>query len=526
MSDFDIFVSMVTSAGFLGLAITAMSRGRRHPMALPFGQLTTMLAFYKLFEPASDISGNPLWDTLEFTAATLAAPPLLGLLSVFLGISRRLRWVLRLVVLYFVAVAGLLLAREIWPGRVHFPNARWSGLMLVGLLPTAIPLFGLTVYRWIGSTGEQRLRSQLILAALLLGVGGVLTDLMALAGYDVPRLSDLGLVASVLPLGLVAFEIEVVKRPGGVAIATIAALSLFAVVVQLVVFALAGGEMSVFAAGSVATMVVLVATLRPILVAQSENRHRQHHLATLGRLSEQMAHDLRNPLAALTGSVDLLKEELRRAGALESSRRYLDLIESQAKRMHRVVDDYRRLGSVNPVIASVEPHRLVRRVAEGFRASLPEEMELDVHAPTVGPVRCDPDLLEVALENLLRNAREALAGHGRVELRLDAVQAWWGRKLRFSVRDEGPGMDSATAEQAFDEAFTTKARGTGLGLSYVRRVAEAHGGTARLSTQPDRGTTVWIEIPWRPAEAVSSASEPERSEAQAPISESGSSSPV
>lgn len=509
MSRFEIFGSLATAAAFLALAIAAVSRGRRHPMAGPFGQLTAMLAVYKLFEPASDISGNPAWDTLEFMAATLVAPPVIALLAAFVGVSRRSRWPRRIATAYFGALALSLVAEGLWPSHVELPHSRWSLLMLAGLAPTAGPLFVLLLVQAARATGELRSQSHLFVAASVLGVGGVATDLLALSGYDVPRLAGPGLLASVLPLGLVALESDVIKRPGYLEFATIIVLAMVAIVSQVIVFALAGGEIGLFAGGSVASVVVLVAAIRPLLLRQSENRHRERHLATLGRLSEQMAHDLRNPLAALLGSIELLNDQVARTGSLDAARVHLGIIESQAKRMNRVVDDYRRLGSVRPVVTQTEPHLLVRRIASGFRASLPERIQLRMDAPDFGALRVDADLLEVALENLLRNAREALNGAGQVTLRFEKVEGWRAPKARFTVQDDGPGMDASTAELAFEEAFTTKATGTGLGLSYVRRVAEAHGGVARLTSRPGHGTTVWFELPWRAVEEAAPRAEPD-----------------
>ena len=100
-----------------------------------------------------------------------------------------------------------------------------------------------------------------------------------------------------------------------------------------------------------------------------------------------------------------------------------------------------------------------------------------------------PDLFAGALQNLVRNAAEAEAE--RIEI--GAARA--GAALRVWVKDDGAGMDARVRERAFDEFYTTKTTGTGLGLAFVGRVAEAHGGKARIESEVGRGTTIEIEVP-------------------------------
>lgn len=493
-----VLISVLTAAGFFWLALASLLRGKQHPMAQPFGQLTLMLAFYKLFEPASEVANDRSWDVLEYVAASLACPPALALFAAYLGLDRRLKWLLRFVGLYFVAVAGLLAASHFMPEAVVLTPKRWAVLVLIGLVPPFLPLLVIAAQNVRAGSPKSRARTQMIATALLLGVGGVSTDLMNMAGYPIPRLADFGLVVSVVPLGLVAMESDLIRRVGGPTNVTVALLALAGAVGQMLVFAWAGGEASLLLVGTLSTSLLLVATIRPLLLSHDEERHRLQHLTTLGRLSSQMAHDLRNPLAALKGALDLLQEERRRGVPLDGSMAYLDLAAKQVERMQGVVEDYKRLGKVEPALREQSPGLIAQSVVEAFRLAAPPgiQIRLDVESdlPTL---RVDGELIAAALDNLLRNAIEAMGDAGSLSVSVGQTRSWTSRRIRFDVKDDGPGMEPHVAEQAFDEAYTTKATGTGLGLSFVSRVAEAHEGRVRLDSKPGRGTRVEFSIPVR-----------------------------
>jgi signal transduction histidine kinase len=159
-----------------------------------------------------------------------------------------------------------------------------------------------------------------------------------------------------------------------------------------------------------------------------------------------------------------------------------------------VVDDYRRLGRIEPLASTFDLHALVQQVTALPFASGDEAQARAVRAELLAdPPRChaDPDLVGLALENLLRNAREATPAGGAivVRTRLDAD------RIALAVEDTGSGMDARQCERAFDPLYTTKESGSGLGLSFVKRAAEAQGGTVTLTSAVGRGTTVELRLP-------------------------------
>jgi signal transduction histidine kinase len=107
--------------------------------------------------------------------------------------------------------------------------------------------------------------------------------------------------------------------------------------------------------------------------------------------------------------------------------------------------------------------------------------------------KMDKDLVATTLENVLRNAYEAMPGGGTVTVRTERIADSGG--VAVSVEDEGEGMDARVLDRASNEFFTTKATGSGLGLSFAERVAQAHGGTLSLTSRAGKGTVVTLSLP-------------------------------
>jgi two-component system sensor histidine kinase HydH len=235
-----------------------------------------------------------------------------------------------------------------------------------------------------------------------------------------------------------------------------------------------------------------------ISTSAAVQRARVERLVALGRFSSQMAHDLKNPLASLKGALQFLQEEHRRGRSLDNQHEFLGLMLGQVERLGRVADEYERIGRVEPVRRSVDVNQVVQRVVglEPFAAkgSVTILTELAAELPAC---ELDADLVARALENLIHNAFEAMPEGGKLTVRTASCRDGNGRAGRviLSVEDSGQGMDPRHAERAFEEFFTTKATGSGLGLAFVKRVAEAHGGDASLKTRVGDGTVVEMRLP-------------------------------
>jgi signal transduction histidine kinase len=172
----------------------------------------------------------------------------------------------------------------------------------------------------------------------------------------------------------------------------------------------------------------------------------------------------------------------------------------QVERTSRVVEAYQRIASVEPIKVPTSLNTLVESVLGMQRfASTPKISVRSRLAPAVPACEVDAELLQTTLENLLRNAFDAMPDGGVITVETGVQVGGGGADgVSLSVIDEGHGMDARILERATDQFFTTKATGSGLGLNFAERVARAHHGRLDLSSEVGRGTTVRLWIPLRP----------------------------
>lgn len=216
----------------------------------------------------------------------------------------------------------------------------------------------------------------------------------------------------------------------------------------------------------------------------------RERLATLGQASAVVAHEVRNPLGAIINAVAVLHRD---KGLRGDSAQVVRVIEEEAHRLDRLVSDllvFARPMLVRPVPA--ELHDIVQRAAAALRMEQ-TDLHLQIH-PAELPVRllrADPDLLILAIQNLLRNAFQASPRGAEVRITVTADS----ERARVEVQDQGPGVPEAEAERIFAPFFTTRATGTGLGLAVVSRVAEAHQGRITVRRGRLGGAAFTLELP-------------------------------
>lgn len=207
-----------------------------------------------------------------------------------------------------------------------------------------------------------------------------------------------------------------------------------------------------------------------------QKRTQQLKLAALGRLTASMAHEIRNPLSAVTQAAELLTEEKR--GELQL--RLIRIINDNARRIERMIRDVLALGRRDELVPEAVPlGELVGAVVEEF--SLGGDGERDVFAIDIAPgltLAMDRSHLHQILDNLIGNARRYCSGgQGAVRLRAEALERG---QVALHIVDDGPGISEDVRTRLFEPFFTTHPKGTGLGLYISRELAEANGARLEL----------------------------------------------
>lgn len=248
---------------------------------------------------------------------------------------------------------------------------------------------------------------------------------------------------------------------------------------------------------------------------KAEQERLKDRLATLGRMAASMAHEIRNPLAAMDVQCKLLG---RRLGPFPDCVELVDRISEEIKRLNRSVDSC--LQYVRPVIPQLEPSDLNALVEEAIsiadkrRAGVPICFDAE---PGLSPFLMDAALLRQVLVNLLLNALEAVGDRpaGRVAVRTQCLHASgqasvpyrpnsgahgdpWNAVRRYAVvrvTDNGSGIDEESREHMFDPFYTTKSGGSGVGLAVSKKIIASHSGMIDVVSAPGEGAEIVLRLP-------------------------------
>ena len=257
---------------------------------------------------------------------------------------------------------------------------------------------------------------------------------------------------------------------------------------------------------------------------------RSERLATVGRMAAQITHEVRNPLASIGLYAELLGDEIADRG--DEPKRLVASIISEVDRLTEITETYLRFARLpRPKLEREDLGAIVTGVLEFSRAELSQAgiaLELEV-APGLPEVAADEAQLRQALLNLVRNAREAMstspsrAGapasaappsnlavppRGRLRVGVAAGGDGAAAQVVVTVADSGAGIPREHLGQIFDPFFSTKERGTGLGLALVQQIVVEHGGRIDVESTPETGTRFTLTFPAaRAAERASDAPE-------------------
>jgi two-component system NtrC family sensor kinase len=241
---------------------------------------------------------------------------------------------------------------------------------------------------------------------------------------------------------------------------------------------------------------------------------RSERLAAVGRMAAQITHEVRNPLASIGLYAELLGDEIVDKGA--EPRRLVTSIISEVDRLTEITETYLRFSRLPTAkLEREDVGAIVTAVLEFARAELSQKgitLEIDVGAD-LPEILADESQLRQAVLNLVRNAREAMPGGGRLQVALDVVAAGGatgstGQSVRLRIGDTGPGIVRENLGKIFDPFFSTKDKGTGLGLALVQQIVVEHGARIEVQTAPTQGTTFAITFPALPRQPAQTEAPP------------------
>jgi PAS domain S-box-containing protein len=251
-----------------------------------------------------------------------------------------------------------------------------------------------------------------------------------------------------------------------------------------------------------------------------------HKMQAMGTLAGGIAHDFNNIIATILGNVELARQDMSADPLALQSLEEIRKAGSRARDLVQQILSFSRRQPTVHMPVSLAP--IIEETARLLRATLPARVTLDVRCDADVPaVSADVTQIQQILINLATNAMQAMRDKpGRIGIRLDTVmldaalvEAYPalramhagrpGRAVRLAVSDDGPGMDAATLERIFEPFFTTKAvdEGTGLGLSVVHGIVQAHDGAIVVESQPGQGATFSLYLPGAEAEPGAPAAE-------------------
>jgi two-component system sensor kinase FixL len=215
----------------------------------------------------------------------------------------------------------------------------------------------------------------------------------------------------------------------------------------------------------------------------------QAALARLGEMAAVIAHEVKNPLAGVRGAIQVIGGRLPKDS---KDAAVVKEIVSRIDALNELMKDlllFARPPQPHPI--PVDLGGLVRTTADllsGDPALRGVAVQIEGEAP---PANADAELMKIVFQNLLVNAAQAMHGQGTLHVTLQSTDG----ACRVTIRDTGPGIPFEALGQIFTPFFTTKARGTGLGLPTAKRIVEAHGGTIAIHCPPGGGTIVDVELP-------------------------------
>ncbi|MBC8393703.1 MAG: two-component sensor histidine kinase [Deltaproteobacteria bacterium] len=224
-----------------------------------------------------------------------------------------------------------------------------------------------------------------------------------------------------------------------------------------------------------------------------EQLSRAEHLSTLGEMVAGISHEIRNPLGIIKNSAELLEKKMNK---FDPSNPFPNIIVEEAGRLNNIITDF--LNFARPKVPNLLPCRVEEILEKNitFLGSHMQEQSYMIekaYAEDLPEITADAEMVYQAFLNILINAMQAMPGGGKILVNASSLEN--ENQVGVCFEDEGEGIPGHIMDKIWDPFFTTKEKGTGLGLGIVKNIIESHGGSIQIENKSDQGTRVTIKLP-------------------------------
>ena len=224
------------------------------------------------------------------------------------------------------------------------------------------------------------------------------------------------------------------------------------------------------------------------VIALREQMRQRDRLAAIGEMAATVAHEIRNPLGGIRGFASFLDQDM---DPQDPNRRMVGKILTGADSLDRIVTEL--LEYTRPIELSLQPAPCagILQSALTYLEYDRERIAIETEIPEKLNVLADPGMMRQVLLNVLLNAVQSISGNGRIHITAQDS----GNHVEFAVRDTGCGMNEEQIAKLCSPFFTTKEKGTGLGMAVCQKIIEGHAGALSAESQPGQGATIRLRLP-------------------------------
>jgi signal transduction histidine kinase len=227
------------------------------------------------------------------------------------------------------------------------------------------------------------------------------------------------------------------------------------------------------------------------LKSAQEELIKKERLAAMGQMASVVSHEIRNPLAVMNNSIYFIKTKLG-TNVEPKIAKHMSIIESEIRQANGIIDEilsFARTRDLKPKITNLNSY--IDELLSTYPFPQHIELEKKLYSGQI-IVNIDQDEMNQVIRNLIKNAIEVMPERGKIIVRIDITQE---NMAKIEIEDTGPGIAKDVLEKLFTPFFTTKARGTGLGLAVVKKVIERHKGKVEISSIVGKGTCFKLYLP-------------------------------